>query len=180
MITLLPEPKHLVDQKKETILFNKIRINTNDSDLLTLAETRFWNYQELITASHGPELSVHLVPSLDGKKHSEKPEIRSQGYALEIQEKEIILYYEGRAGYINGLTSIKMLLIRCENGYRLPCCLIEDWPSVAVRAVAPTFSWYSGYGRIGFDSQLWGYEKWLEFLNICMDNKINQFNMVMY
>ncbi len=25
-----------------------------------------------------------------------------------------------------------------------------------------------------------GYDKWVEFLNVCMDNKINQFNMVMY
>ena len=49
-----------------------------------------------------------------------------------------------------------------------------------MRAVAPTFSWYAGYGRIGFDSQLWGYDEWAEFLNVCLDNKINQFNMVMY
>ena len=28
--------------------------------------------------------------------------------------------------------------------------------------------------------QLWGYDEWLEYLNVCIDNKINQMNMVMY
>lgn len=180
MITLLPEPKYIVDNKKETKSFRKIRIDTTDSDLLTLAVTRFWNYPELFDDPGNDEIVVTLIPSLENKKHSEKPELRSQGYALEIKKEGITLSYEGRAGYINALTSIKMLLRQGKNGYTLPCCEIEDWPSVAVRAVAPTFSWYAGYGRIGFDSQLWGYDKWVEFLNVCMDNKINQFNMVMY
>ena len=35
-------------------------------------------------------------------------------------------------------------------------CVKYSYPSVPVRAVAPTFSWYAGCGRIGFDSQLWG------------------------
>jgi hypothetical protein len=35
-------------------------------------------------------------------------------------------------------------------------------------------------GRIGFDMQLWGYEQWVEYLNIAIDHKINQFNMVLY
>lgn len=64
--------------------------------------------------------------------------------------------------------------------YTLPSCEIVDYPSVEVRAVAPTFSWYSGYGRLGFDMQLWGYDEWVEYLYQCVDQKINQFNMVMY
>ena len=28
--------------------------------------------------------------------------------------------------------------------------------------------------------QLWGFEEWKQYLNICLDNKINQFNLVMY
>ncbi|HHU53974.1 MAG TPA: hypothetical protein GXZ43_07885 [Clostridiaceae bacterium] len=64
--------------------------------------------------------------------------------------------------------------------YVLPACEIIDYPSVEVRAVAPTFSWYSGYGRLGFDMQLWGYDEWAEYLYQCVDQKINQFNMVMY
>src|SRR5699024_695412 len=43
-----------------------------------------------------------------------------------------------------------------------------------------TFAWYAGYGRIGFDMQLWGLNEWKEYLNICADFKINQFNMCMY
>jgi len=56
--------------------------------------------------------------------------------------------------------------------YTLPSCEIVDYPSVEVRAVAPTFSWYSGYGRLGFDMQLWGYDEWVEYLYQCVDQKI--------
>ena len=59
-------------------------------------------------------------------------------------------------------------------------CRIEDWPDVEVRAVSNTFTWYAGYGRMGFDMQLWGGEEWKEYLNICSDLKINHFNMCMY
>ena len=57
---------------------------------------------------------------------------------------------------------------------------ILDYPSVAVRSLSTTFAWYAGYGRIGFDSQLWGFEEWKQFLNIASDYKLNQLNMCMY
>ena len=91
-----------------------------------------------------------------------------------------VLRFEDRAGFINGVTSLKQILSAEEKGFRLPLCHITDYPALPVRAIAQTFSWYAGYGRFGFDSQLWGYEDWVQYLNICLDNKINQFNLVMY
>jgi len=180
MINLLPEPKRLVDKKKLSKEFKKLKIETNDVELLEIAKKRFWNYQAIFDENEKNNITIELFPKLKTKITENTELFRSQGYCLEIEEKKIKLYYEQRAGYINALTSIKMLLQEHNGTFVLPCCEIVDWPSVAVRAVATTFSWYAGYGRIGFDSQLWNYEKWVEFLNISLDNKINQFNMVMY
>src|SRR5699024_2442728 len=125
-------------------------------------------------------LTVHAVTSLEGIE-SEKPELlKEQGYDLEVGENGVTLNYETNAGFIQGATTIKLLLEKEEEGFRLPLCHITDYPAIPVRAIAQAFSWYAGYGRFGFDSQLWGYEDWVQYLNICLDNRINQFNLVMY
>ncbi|WP_319756870.1 glycoside hydrolase family 20 zincin-like fold domain-containing protein [uncultured Sphaerochaeta sp.] len=180
MITVLPEPKRLIDNEGFTTLFTTMHISTDDVRLLEIANKRFWNYPGILGDTTAHSLQIDLVASLESIEVENEELFRAQGYALAVTEDHVTLRYEHSAGYINGLTTIKMLLQEKPNGYVLPCCEIVDWPSVAVRAVAPTFSWYAGYGRIGFDSQLWNYDKWIEFLNISMDNKINQFNMVMY
>ncbi len=184
MINLLPEPKRLVDKNSFSKEFKTIQIDTNDTELIEIAKIRFWNYQTIFTDTNTntdtETITIELYPTLE-HRNTENPELFiAQGYCLEIENEKIKMYYEQRSGYINALTSIKMLLKEKDTVYILPCCEIVDWPSVAVRAVATTFSWYAGYGRMGFDSQLWNYEKWVEFMNISMDNKINQFNMVMY
>ncbi|HZJ68617.1 MAG TPA: glycoside hydrolase family 20 zincin-like fold domain-containing protein [Candidatus Eisenbacteria bacterium] len=90
---------------------------------------------------------------------------------------EYIDLEKNRSGY-KKLTELNSKISNL--AYELPACQIIDYPSVETRAVAPTFSWYSGYGRLGFDMQLWGYDEWVEYLHQCVDQKINQFNMVMY
>ena len=189
MIKLLPEPKHLIEKQGSTRPFYKICLNSEEknldlNELLEITELRLWNYKEIKTAvgegSDDGEMPVHIILSLNGL-NAEQPELfKEQGYDLDIREEEIILKYENRAGFINAVTSLKMLLKESDGAYRLPLCQITDYPSLPVRAIAQTFSWYAGYGRFGFDSQLWGYEDWVQYLNICLDNKINQFNLVMY
>lgn len=180
MITVLPEPKRLIEAEGFSKLFTTIRIGTDDARLLEIAENRFWNYPDIFDDTAGFPFQVDLVASLASIEVENEKLFKEQGYSLVVAKDRVTLRYEHSAGYINGLTTIKMLLQKKPDGYLLPCCEIVDWPSVALRAVAPTFSWYAGYGRIGFDSQLWDYDKWVEFLNISLDNKINQFNMVMY
>lgn len=188
MINLLPEPKKLEESGGFTVAFHQIFLtmeNENCTEYQELIQLRLWNYPEIsvTTTSEGSKKELHLkaVPSLEGI-HAEKPELfKEQGYVLEIQEKEAVLKYETTVGLINGITSMKQLFVKAENGcQKLPLCRITDYPSLPVRAIAQTFSWYAGYGRFGFDSQLWGYEDWVQYLNICLDNKINQFNLVMY
>src|SRR5699024_2058375 len=91
-----------------------------------------------------------------------------------------------RAGLVHGLSTLKVIADYTRTHHRdraelrLPQCQVVDYPDVPVRAVAPTFSWYAGYGRMGFDMQLWGLEDWKAYIRTCLDGKINQLNMVMY
>ncbi len=186
MITLFPEPKFLQEKDGVSSSFRSLCLSFEDrasaGDLLAIADMRFWNYKDIQVCGCGvckEGYPVHVVRGLTAQTEREDL-FRAQGYQLVITEQQATLNYENNAGYINGITSLKGLLIKDGGAYRLPCCEIVDYPSLPVRAVAPTFSWYAGYGRLGFDSQLWGYDEWVEFLNVCLDNKINQFNMVMY
>ena len=189
MINLLPEPKWIKDAGAYSRCFQRIclvpeRGVLDEKVLLELATLRNWNARQVELRLGEPlrpdEIKLHIIPSLDQFEVEKKELFYEQGYALTIEENEISLYYANRAGYINALTSLKQLYHSAEEGTCLPQCEIVDYPSLAVRAIAQTFSWYAGYGRLGFDSQLWGYDEWVEYLNICLDNKINQFNLVMY
>lgn len=183
MIRILPEPKRVIEYEGFTQAFQGICLDGGD-ELRELLQLRFWNYPEISIKKKEEAdascLTVHTVKSLEGIE-SEKPELlKEQGYDLEVGENGMTLKYETNAGFIQGATTIKLLLEKEEEGFRLPLCHITDYPSIPVRAIAQTFSWYAGYGRFGFDSQLWGYEDWVQYLNICLDNRINQFNLVMY
>jgi len=182
VINLLPEPKTLTENGGFSKTFNKICIESEHAELIEIAKLRFWNYKEIDICGCGGDdcIGLSIVSSLEGIETQNQELFKAQGYCLEIAKDKVTLSFENKAGYINGITSLKQL-IQSENGaFKLPLCSIVDYPSLPVRAVAPTFSWYAGYGRIGFDCQLWGCDEWVEFLNICLDNKINQFNMVMY
>lgn len=186
MINLLPEPKQLLEKGGNTAAITALRLvpaegGLNRETLLELAKLRFWNYPEIDLSFDNDGMPLRLIQNLDGYQVEDHADLfQAQGYVLRITEQEIVLQFAARAGYINGLTSLKQLLHKDDQNLTLPLCDIVDYPSLAVRAIAQTFSWYAGYGRIGFDSQLWGYDEWAEYLNICLDNKINQFNLVMY
>lgn len=184
MIQLLPEPKVVHENGDKTKWFKNLWLKAETEiteDVIELARERFWNYREIeINKTESDVLEVVLISSLDHIESDQPKLFKEQGYDIDIRKENVILRYESRTGLINGLTSLKQLLEKSCDGYILPACHITDWPSLEVRAIAQTFSWYAGYGRFGFDSQLWGYEEWKQYLNICLDNKINQFNLVMY
>jgi hypothetical protein len=191
MINLLPEPKFIHDEHVFSKSFDGISfLSTSDKFdvewFLDIAKLRFWNYPSIYFSRGETQredtIKLNAISNLDGisVNNDDLDLFVSQGYYLKIKKDEIILKFNNKAGYINGITSIKQLIQEKNNAYVLPCCEITDWPSIPVRAIAPTFSWYAGYGRIGFDSQLWGFDEWVEYLNIALDNKINQFNLLMY
>ncbi len=190
MINLLPEPKSLVDREGFSNKFNKLYLEADCAkveaqEYVELIELRLWNYKDISIHServtNQDAMKIRIVNSLEGIEVKSKELFIEQGYDIDISDNEILIKHENKAGFINAITSVKQLLIAAEDGcYKLPFCHITDYPSIPVRAIAQTFSWYAGYGRFGFDSQLWGYEEWVEYLNICLDQKINQFNLVMY
>ena len=178
MINILPQPKKVLELEGFTPKFTCLKIASveNIEEIIDLCKLRFWNKPGVCFCSDCGELTVEFVKDLSGIE-TDKPELfAQQGYCIDVAADGVKIRYEGRAGLINAITTLKLLI----QDNKLPLCQIVDWPSLSVRAIAQTFSWYAGYGRFGFDSQLWGYEEWVEYLNICLDNKINQFNLVMY
>lgn len=184
VIDLLPEPKVVHEDGNKTKKFKNLWLKSEQGiseELIALSRERFWNYQKVkINETEENILEVMLVDSLDNIDSDQKKLFQEQGYDINISKENVILRYENRVGFLNGMTTLKQLLEKSKDSFVLPICHITDWPSLEVRAIAQTFSWYAGYGRFGFDSQLWGFEEWKQYLNICLDNKINQFNLVMY
>ena len=184
MIDLLPEPKVVHEDGNKTKKFKNLWLKSEQGiseELIALSRERFWNYQEVkINETEENILEVMLVDSLDNIDSDQKKLFQEQGYDINISKENVILRYENRVGFLNGMTTLKQLLEKSKDSFVLPICHITDWPSLEVRAIAQTFSWYAGYGRFGFDSQLWVFEEFKQYLNICLDNKINQFNLVMY
>jgi Glycosyl hydrolase family 20, domain 2 len=188
MVKLIPEPKRVLENIGCTKVFSSFSLSfpdlseTEKSNYLEIARLRFFNRKDFQVCADGGanDIAIDVVQNLDGINTENDDLFMKQGYYLRIEKNKVILRHREKAGYIYAITSLKQLLVMKDAGFVLPLCEITDWPSVEHRAIAPTFSWYAGYGRIGFDMQLWGYDEWVEFLNVCIDNKINQMNMVMY
>lgn len=200
MLKLLPEPKIAHELPGSSRLFSGLAFDFGGvapaevEGLLEVARLRLAGKPGLgIAASHGAQprgtaagpgfYEVEVSRGLEGTKGvplEDAALFLKQGYRLELGTAKARLRYGEKAGFVNAVTSLKRLLASVDGGFALPSCDITDWPTVEHRAVAPTFSWYAGYGRIGFDMQLWGFDEWAAFLGDCVDNKINQLNMVMY
>lgn len=188
MLKLLPEPKIASEGAGNTRTFGGFCLGfrglpgNEKAECLELMGLRFRDRKGLLVGESGApdDLPVEVVASLDGVAGGSGRLFLEQGYHVKIDRDRVIVKYGRKAGFLNAIATLRQLLVRTEGGFTLPICGITDWPSVEHRAVSPTFSWYAGYGRIGFDMQLWGYDEWVGFLNACLDSKINQMNMVMY
>lgn len=188
MIATFPEPKTVLDRDGATDPFASLVFDVEDigevsaDEVVRIAEFRLSAFPELLDATDGYRVEIRQGDA--GEDAGDKQSLfREQGYVLDIGADAATLYAQERAGLVNGLSTLKSLIAAEEaagNGTRLPLARIVDHPSIPVRAVAPTFSWYAGYGRMGFDMQLWGRDEWVDYLQHCLDNKINQLNMVLY
>ncbi len=105
-----------------------------------------------------------------------------QAYVMDFSEEGNKLYFSSREGFINALSSLKQIIFQHlrDGRFMIPHFLMRDCPSLVIRSISTTFAWYAGYGRIGFDMQLWGLDEWRNFLLQCSDFKINQVNMCIY
>jgi len=189
MRALLPEPKSVLYGEGTTIRFTGLNLAAADLeeagfDPKEIAEMKLWNYPDIPVRLDEPGpgfLDVRLrdgLPAAD--ERIDRPDLYAkQGFALSVGRDSVTIGFARRDGYVNALSTLKQLLIPQEGGgYALAEADILDWPSIEKRSVSNTFAWYAGYGRIGFDMQLWGYDEWIEYLNLCSDFKINQFRRI--
>ncbi len=129
------------------------------------------------------EITQDLSESLDKVSDEDRDLFLFQGYIIKTDTGKIKINFNNFRGFINAMSTLKQLIIRNnrESGTcRIYDTEIIDYPVIEQRALATTFAWYAGYGRVGFDMQLWGFEEWVEFINYCSDYKITQLNMCMY
>ncbi len=160
-------------------LCSRIENLSLDTERLT---DRLWNYSDLCRGSKPTDITIlPFAPTdFDGLDAYECRMLESQGYRLEIRADGIVIHCATEAGFHYAISTVKQLLIPAEWGYLLECGTILDWPSIEYRSLSTTFAWYAGYGRFGFDMQLWGLEEWKQFLRTCADFKINQLNLCLY
>jgi len=187
MKKIIPQPKEVRWKEGKTRPFCLLCLmdgGAGPDDMKAAAENKMWDMDD-VSVCLGETAGVDgycvtvrkndFVPAkADGRLY------RLQGYTIDAGEESCEISFCSREGFINALSTLKQLMTEEDGKIRMALCRITDWPAVERRAVSNTFSWYAGYGRMGFDMQLWGLEEWKEYLNICSDLKINQFNMCMY
>ncbi len=64
MITVLPEPKRLIDTEGFSKQFITLHIGTDDARLQEIAKNRFWNYPGILGDIIANSLQIDLVASL--------------------------------------------------------------------------------------------------------------------
>ena len=187
MYAMLPEAKEYKKGSGKTKEFNRIGIEVKNAglnleEMTELLHMKLWNYPEIgvCTSTQDEDgcLSLALKKGLDGFECENKELLLKQGYILDIKKNGSEIIFEQKNGLVNGLSTLKQLFKNAGDSYYIEEVYIKDWPTIEQRSVSNTFGWYAGYGRLGFDMQLWGYDEWVEYLRICSDFKINQFNML--
>ncbi len=177
MIYTMPEVKKIDLKGGYSKVFKSFKIsNRNNSvnNVEELLDLKFWD----LKMQNGSENDIKL----NILKLGPQPErlMEQQGYVLDICEYEITISCGTNDGLINALGTLKQIIKKKDKGFICELAKITDWPSIEYRSLSTTFAWYAGYGRFGFDMQLWSMKEWKQFINICSDYKINQLNMCLY
>jgi hypothetical protein len=107
-------------------------------------------------------------------------DVGEQGYLLKVGREGVTIVGKTPIGTLYGAQTLVQLLRRRGKGYTVPHLRVLDYPSVEKRFLAPAMAWYAGYGRIGFGTQLWGWEQWKWFIHWCLQHKVNGLNLCIY
>jgi hypothetical protein len=109
----------------------------------------------------------------------EQERFPEQSYVLTVDTNRVVIYALGKQGALYGLATFGQLLLNQISG-KLPALEIIDGPDVEKRIISPTLTWYAGFARAGFGTQLWDGAQWKLFIDWCYRHKINVLNIVMY
>lgn len=186
---IIPEVKQHSQEETYTRIFDSFQLdlcepelyNIEIKDAQEILKMKFWNYKALQKEGQNP-ITIRVEGAeenlFSGAQNVELA--RKQGYLLRVQEHIITISCMQEDGYKNALSTLKQLVEKREESFCIRQVHICDWPTIEYRSLSTTFAWYAGYGRYGFDMQLWGLTEWKEFLYICSDYKINQLNLCLY
>lgn len=197
MNLLMPEVKFLRSWSGYTRAFHSLSLSGHMPFMEEAKEIlymKLWNYKELRSDERCIDIVLKGTDSINKESFNSfrtwrdsTPDLsrdtgdifEKQGYYIDITKEAIHIFTDTMEGFAYALSTLKQLLEEGE-GFRLPLVTIADWPSIEYRSLSTTFAWYAGYGRFGFDMQLWGLKEWKQFLNICSDYKMNQLNLCLY
>ncbi|MHB8278434.1 MAG: hypothetical protein ACYDIA_12380 [Candidatus Humimicrobiaceae bacterium] len=197
MYRILPHPKIMKETDNKQYSFKTFNIKFENCEetliekIKEIIKIKFKNYESLnlnfdLNKITEDDLEIKINCGLEsflelaGKEYEDL--FRSQGYVVSIKGKAVNICFNNYSGAVFSISSFKQLV--SEKSDQSSCCVsdafILDYPEIEKRSLSTTFTWYAGYGRVGFDMQLWGYKEWKDFLEFCSDYKINQLNMCMY
>jgi hypothetical protein len=187
MKKIIPKPRDIKWKDGGTKPFSALFFESADTPpgvFEQIVSSKMWNYEDIRLlfgeTEEGDSFRVTVNRDAPVPKGADRRLFSLQGYTIDVGENSCVIGCRSDEGLINALSTLKQLFEQTEDGYTMRLCSITDWPAIEQRAVSNTFAWYAGYGRMGFDMQLWGFDEWKEYLDICSDFKINQFNMCMY
>ncbi len=206
MYKVLPVPKKISEKSAKKISFKALKTSYKScSQELTenierIIRIKFAKYDITVSGPadrssdkkesngrHKQILELSFNCTLDGHKDEISPEddelFKTQGYVIDLKDGCAEIYFEELRGAIYAISTLKQLFYEKSGDQRVFVneVFILDYPEIEQRALATSGpAWYAGYGRVGFDMQLWGFEQWKEFLELCSDYKITQLNMCMY
>lgn len=103
-----------------------------------------------------------------------------QSYVLLIEADRIAVYAEQWQGALYGVATLVQLVEQLGADHDLPQLEMVDGPDVEKRIISPTLTWYAGFARAGFGTQLWDGDRWQGFIDWCFRHKVNALNIVMY
>ena len=175
MYAMLPEAKEYKKGSVKTKAFNHIGIEMKNAalsseEMIKLLDMKLWNYPEIglgiSTEDEDGCLKLVIKKGLEGVECENKELFLKQGYILDIKENGTEIIFAQKNGLVNGFSTLKQLFKNAGDRCYMEEAYIKDWPTIEQRSVSNTFGWYAGYGRLGFDMQLWGYDEWVEYLNI--------------
>lgn len=176
---IMPEAKIFADSNTKTKEFDSLRLCGGPEDIREIIAEKLWDIPDLGIDLQCPiELSIERVNQPPA--NADEDMYAKQGYSLLVEREQINIEYMSQEGLINAFSTLKQMIEGSLGRYKCHCASVVDWPSIERRSLSVTYAWYAGYGRLGFDMQLWGFEEWKEFLRICSDYKINQLNFVLY
>ncbi|QJD83125.1 glycoside hydrolase family 20 zincin-like fold domain-containing protein [Cohnella herbarum] len=185
---LLPEPKRATrTEGRFVVQYDRISLYMEGlasvTEEVVRGELKHAGYRQILRASSAAEADLVLlagphIPKAARALIDEQPH-PEQSYRLTIGDEGAVIHAGDWAGALYGLATLTSLLGNSADGL-LPAIDIVDGPDASKRIVSPTLTWYAGFARAGFGTQLWDGERWKTFIDWCYRHKINALNIVMY